>query len=137
MSIKRPLVICGFGRVGAAVAQASLRFRSPGEISIIDLDHERFEGARLQGYRSIAGDASLVRTLRIAGVGGAADIIICMDAPAATSVVRATRMLSSLARVQVVVSGKSDREALLDAGADDVLVLSALAGALLAQSITE
>lgn len=137
MSAAGSLVICGFGRVGAAAAKAGERSRNRHDISVIDCEHERCENARRKGYRSINGDAAMVKTLRVGGVGSATDIIICIDRPVALSVVQAAREVSSSARIQVAVSGPFGRQAVLDAGADDVLVLAGLAGELLARSVIE
>ena len=129
-------LICGFGHLGEAVANASLSHLRPQDITVVEQDFSRSERARLRGFRSICGDASDPKTLRIAHAGVAADLIICTDEPSASKVVKLARVLApSTARIQVGTRRCEHRAALIAAGADAVIVTSRIAGELLADSV--
>ena len=136
MRMRKHLVICGYGKMGAATAKGSLGDHTVGDITIIEADAGRAQVARTRGLRVITGDASEVATQRVAQVGSAPDVIVCIDAPVAEEVIGVARRLSPSAWIQAAVAKRDDAAKLLRAGADYVLVVSALEGELLANSIT-
>ena len=128
-------VICGFGQVGRATARALLSSRNPQDITVIERDFTRLEAARAYNYSTVFGDASEARTLRIAQVGTARDLFVCVGAPGGSAVVKAARGIAPEAQIRVATPTPEFRNALIAAGADDVIVISDVAGMLLARSL--
>lgn len=136
MKSDKHLVICGYGLIGAATAKAALASWASNAITIIEADEEQAQEARKKGFNAVTGDASCVATLRVAQVGIATDLIVCIDAPVAEKIVHLARSLSSSVRIQAALSQRNDRDKLMRAGAHDVVVISKLAGELIADTIT-
>lgn len=95
----------------------------------------RSEVARARGFRTVYGDASDIRTMRIAQVGIASDVIVCVGDPGGRDVVQIARRLAPSARIRAGTSSPENRSALIAAGADTVIVTSDIAGKLLAYSL--
>lgn len=132
-----PLVICGFGEMGSAVARFAIAGgRHPHQIVVVEQDEARARLARSCGYRTVVSDAACEAALRSAGVGVASRIIICLvrDDRAAQAA-GAARSLAPSASIEVVVADPAAERAVRDAGADMVLSLSRIAGSLLAASV--
>ena len=128
-----PLVICGFGEVGAALARfAVCSGRHPHRITVMEQDAARARLAVERGYRVVSSDATSRPALRSAGVGVAGRIIICLGDDHALAAVRAARSLAPSAAIQVVLHHSRHECAATEAGADVVLPLPKLAGKLLA-----
>ncbi|HEY5722368.1 MAG TPA: NAD(P)-binding protein [Allosphingosinicella sp.] len=130
-----PLLICGFGEVGSALARFALGSgRHPHQIIVIDQDPERARRAGDCGYRAVASDPTSAPALRAAGIGSAGRIIICLADDEAVAAVHAVRSLAPRASIQVVLRDRRLEGAAAKAGADLVLPLSKLAGTLLADA---
>lgn len=128
-------VICGFGQVGQATAKAMLSYRQAEDIIVIERDFARAESARAYNFRTIFGNASELRTMRIAHVGIADDVVVCVGGPGGSTVVKAAREVAPAARIRAAIPTPEFRDAFIAAGADDVIVVSDLAGVLLARSL--
>lgn len=130
-----PLLICGFGDVGSTVARFALsNGRHPHQVTVVEQDAELAQLAQACGHRIINSDATLVRTLRSAGAGVAATIIICVGDEDVLDAVQAARSVAPEASIQVVLNRSDDERAVMAAGADTVLNLSKIAGKLLADA---
>lgn len=128
-----PLVICGFGEVGSALARFAIGSgRHPHQVTVVEQDPERARLAGECGYRVVTSDPTSVPALRAAGVGVADRIIVCLADDQAIPAVHAARSLAPRAVIQVVLRHRRHEEAATEAGADVVLPLSKLAGKLLA-----
>lgn len=130
------IIIVGFSRVGLALAEAWLaKGLSPTSISTIEADVGKVEAARERGCRTVHADASEVSSLRVAMVGPALRVAVCIGDQPALGMVRAIRSIAPDALLQVVVQDGTLKASLKEAGADEVLVLGVLAGQLLARSV--
>ena len=130
-----PLVICGFGDVGKRVAASAVANGVlPHRISVIERDRERLRLAAACGYRTVAGDPAFSDAIRFLGAAAARKVVICLSDELAAEAVRAVRVVSPHACVQVVLERSEAENAVAMAGADLVLPLSRLAGRLLAAS---
>jgi len=130
-----PLVICGFGDVGERIAaSAVVNGVFPHRIAVIEPDPERLRRAAARGYRSVAAGCDLSDTIRSLGATAARKVVICLADELAAEAVRAVRLVSPRACVQVVLETSEAENAIAMAGADLVLPLSRLAGRLLAAS---
>lgn len=93
--------------------------------------------ARELGLRTVSGCAAEHSTQRIAHVGTADDVVVCIEGPDAEVVVTTARCVAPAAKIQAAVSNPALATLLREAGADNVLVLSELAGILLARLAVE
>jgi voltage-gated potassium channel len=128
-------VICGFGSVGQAAAKAMLSQRDPQDIMVVDRDISRLEHARLREFKTVFGDASVAGTLRIAQVGVARDILVCVGGQDGAKVVSIAREIAPTAYSRAGTPTPEFREALLAAGENHVVVVSDVAGVMLARSL--
>lgn len=128
-------VICGFGRVGKSTANAMLSHRHPQDIVVIDHDFMRIEEASSQNFRTVFGDAADLRTMRLAQAGLARDVIVCVTGQHSAAVVRTARKVAPTAHIRAGIPTPEFRDALIAAGADEVIVISDVAGVLLAGSL--
>jgi voltage-gated potassium channel len=126
-------VICGFGSVGQAAAKAMLSQRDPQDIMVVDLDNSRLEHARLREFKTVFGDASVARTLRTAQV--ARDILVCVGGQDEAKAVSIAREIAPTAYSRAGTPTPEFREALLAAGENHVVVVSDVAGVMLARSL--
>jgi CPA2 family monovalent cation:H+ antiporter-2 len=114
------VLVCGFGRVGQAVADALERFGI--RYTAVDIDPRAVREARARGAKSIFGDASNELILLHAGTERARLAVVAL--PAADA---ARRCLAALRRfrpdlpVLVRAQAPHDRERLLEAGATEVI----------------
>ncbi len=129
------LVICGYGAAGKAVRKAfERRGLSRSSIAVVEWSPQRADAARALGIRSICGDASELARLRLAGVGTALEIVICVTDDHAPAVAGAVRHVAPQAGLSAVVKKPETGYAVKKAGVDTALVLSELAGQLLAEA---
>jgi CPA2 family monovalent cation:H+ antiporter-2 len=70
------IVLCGFGRVGSAVAEAFETFGRP--YVVIETDPQIVKGLRARGIPSVYGDASSRALLEVAGASRAALAVIAL-----------------------------------------------------------
>jgi monovalent cation:H+ antiporter-2, CPA2 family len=114
------IVLCGFGRVGSAVAEAFETFGRP--YVAIEVDPEIVKGLRARGVPSVYGDASDRRILEVAGAAHAALAIIAL--PEANRAYMAVTHLRALNPGLPILARAHDPEArdrLLRAGASEVI----------------
>lgn len=131
-----PLVICGFGEMGSAVARFALGSgRHPHQIVVVEQEETRARLARTLGHRVVVSDATAERTLRSAGVARAATVVICLGDEMSVQAVQAARALAPGAAIRVVIDDSAAEREAADAGADMVLSLSRMAGRALAASV--
>ncbi len=130
------LVIVGYGNRGSSVASAALGMGfAPAQVAVIDADGRRVDAARRNGHQVVNADAIELACLRVAKVGSAARVAVCVDDNAAIIVVRAVRRIAPDATIQVMLKENRLENLIKAAGADDVLALDTLAGQLLAHSV--
>jgi CPA2 family monovalent cation:H+ antiporter-2 len=114
------IVLCGFGRVGSAVAEALETFSRP--YVAIERDPEIVRGLRARGVPCVYGDASNRRILAAAGAERAALAVIAL--PEAEQAHVATDNLHALNPGLPILTRTHDpeaRERLVRAGASEVI----------------
>ena len=120
-ALRDHVVVCGFGRVGRAVADAFQAFETP--YVAIDLNPDVVSASRKRGISCLYGDASQRRLLEAAGTAHARLIILAL--PEVERVYLAVGSVRSLnARVPIVARAQEPaaRDRLLGAGATEVIV---------------
>lgn len=128
-------MICGFGEVGEGVAASAVASGVlQHQILVIDQNQEHLRRAAGCGYRTVAGDPPFVDAISPLGGTPTRKVVICVDDALAAETVRALRVASPHACVQVVLETSEAEDAVAIAGADLVLSLSRLAGRLMAAS---
>ncbi len=114
------VIICGFGRVGQNLARV-LEKRGF-EFIALDMDPFRVRDARQAGDPVVYGDATEPEILRSLGVEHASVVVVCVPGSGrALQIVRATRQLRNDVPVLVRTEDDSRLEALLAAGATEVV----------------
>ncbi len=133
----RPLVlICGYGSAAEAVTKGLDRCGVPrSAIAAVDWSDRRVEAARLAGVCAVLGDARDSSRLRIAGAGTASEIIICVPDDIAPAVAAAVRGIGRGAFIKALVEKTQAAEATAAAGANLIIVVSEIAGQLLAETV--
>lgn len=119
------VIVCGFGRVGRAVASTLLSTGS--EIVVIEKDVERVKSADELGYPSVAGDATLNEILTKAGIARAQVVIACVDADSDNLVIAlSSKSIRPDLRVICRAHDTESERKLLLAGADGVVAPQAV-----------
>ncbi|HEY3374078.1 MAG TPA: potassium channel protein [Candidatus Aquicultor sp.] len=117
---KEHYILCGFGKVGANVAEELST--SSADFVIIENNHERVESARSYGYYCIEGDASSDEVLIKAGVERAKGLIAAVDNDADNVFVTLTaRVLNPGINIVARSILEESREKLIHAGANRVV----------------
>jgi CPA2 family monovalent cation:H+ antiporter-2 len=114
------VVVCGFGRVGSAVAEALEAFRTP--FAAVDVDPDIVGNVRRRGVPCLFGDAASDHTLEAAGVDRAALVVVAVpELERADLAVRHVRARNP--RVPILARAHDDtgRERLTRAGATEVI----------------
>ena len=114
------IVLCGFGRVGSAVAEAFETFGRP--YVVIETDSEIVKGLRARGIPCVYGDASSHRLLEVAGAAHAALAVIAL--PEVERVHLAVTHLRTLNPGIPILARAHDpgaRDRLVDGGANEVI----------------
>ena len=114
------IVLCGFGRVGSAVAEAFETFGRP--YVVIETDSEIVKGLRARGIPCVFGDASNRGLLEVAGAAHAALAVIAL--PEVERVHLAVANLRTLNRDIPILARAHDpsaRDRLVDEGANEVI----------------
>jgi voltage-gated potassium channel len=124
------VVIVGFGRVGRASADATIR--TGRRCVVIDDNAEVEQAVDALGAVFLQGDARDVMVLRNAGAARAAALITSLDDPSNAVVALTARSLSSSLRIVARVSDSSWRERLMRAGASHVVPVYESVGASMA-----
>jgi CPA2 family monovalent cation:H+ antiporter-2 len=114
------IVLCGFGRVGSAVAEAFETFGRP--YVAIERDPEIVRGLRARGVPCFYGDASHRRILEVAGGAHAALAVIALpDAERVHLAVSHLRTLNPTLPILARCHDAGERDRLLAAGASEVI----------------
>jgi voltage-gated potassium channel len=125
-------IICGYGRVGQAIAYIFRQQES--KFVVIERDREAANRAQQAGYLTISGDASKDDTLKQAGIDIARGIIIALGDDASS--IYATLAAHELNPKLPIVARASNEEAerkLRQAGADRIVAPEAIGGARMAR----
>lgn len=114
------VILCGFGRVGQHLGRI---LESQGfEYLAVDLDPARVRSARTAGLPVVFGDCSDDDLLRMVGIQQASAILVSFSDPAvALGIVRAVRRLSADVPLLVRAPDDSQLDALMTAGATEVV----------------
>jgi len=113
-------IVCGFGRVGEAVAREFAAHGAP--FVVVDSDPTRLGRAFESGYLGVEGDAAQDETLDEAGIEHATGLVAAVDSDAETIyVVLSARVLNP--RLTIIARAASEESAgkLRRAGADQVI----------------
>lgn len=82
------VIVVGFGRVGQIVTQSALLRGA--EITIIDNDTTTIRDANSYGFKVYYGDGARIDVLHAAGAHHARAIVVCVDDPAAATLIAET-----------------------------------------------
>jgi CPA2 family monovalent cation:H+ antiporter-2 len=119
-SLKRHVVIVGFGRVGREVARALNRRGFP--FVAIDYSAAKVEEGRKHGYLCIQGDATNPGVLERAGLANARMLIITLpDLPSNEQIIRIARNINPRIRILARASDPRSIRHLKEAGAHEVV----------------
>jgi len=114
------VVLCGFGRVGSAVGEALETFGT--RFVVIERDPDIVRGLRSRGVPCLFGDAAQPRLLEEAHVGRAALVVVALpEMDRARLVLRGVRAVSPQVPVLARAHTASARDALVEAGATEVI----------------
>ena len=114
------VVLCGFGRVGSAIGEAFDSFKQP--YIVIEPDAGIIRGLRERGVPCVFGDATRRRVLERAGTAGATLVVVALpEIDRANMVVRNVRTLNRDAPVLVRSHDPAALDALLRAGATEII----------------
>ncbi len=114
------VVICGFGRVGSAVAEALEAFRVP--YTAVDLDRAVIDALRERGVPCVFGDAASETVLRRAGAAHARLAVVALPDPERARVaVRGLKEINPSLTVLARAPHPQDRPVLAAAGASEVI----------------
>jgi CPA2 family monovalent cation:H+ antiporter-2 len=114
------VVLCGFGRVGSAVAEALETFGT--RYTAIELDPDIVHNLRLRGISCWFGDASRHRLLETAGAGRADLVVVALpDIERAYLAVRAIRRLNAHVPILARAHHPAGHDRLMEAGATEVI----------------
>ena len=119
-SLKRHVIVCGYGRVGHEVSRALSRRGFP--FVTIDFNHAKVEEAREEGYPMIQGDATSPPALVRAGIDSARLLVVTLpDLPSVEQVIRIGKSLNPRIRVLARTHEARFIHSLREAGADEVI----------------
>lgn len=114
------VVLCGFGRVGSAIGEAFDSFEQA--YVVIETDAGIIRGLRERGVPCVFGDATRRRVLERASTERASLVVVAMpEIDRANMVVRNVRTLNRAAPVLVRSHDPSALDALLHAGATEII----------------
>ena len=119
-SLRRHVVVCGFGRVGSAVGDALETFGV--RYAVIETDATIITGLRTRAVACVFGDAADRAVLEAVGTAEAALVIVTLpDAIPAFHAVRQARALNADAPVLARAHDAAARDRMLAAGATEVI----------------
>src|SRR5262249_22101938 len=114
------VIVCGFGRVGSAVAEAFEAFATP--YVAIDVDPDIVQNVRGRGVRCLFGDASNDHILDAAGVERAALVVVALpEITGAYLAVRHVRARNAQVSILARAHDVGGRDRLSRAGATEVI----------------
>jgi len=114
------VVVCGFGRVGSAVAEAFETFGVP--YVAIETNPEIVKGLRARGAPCVHGDAAERRVLAQAGVGRCALVVVAIpEIERAHLCVHEVRVIDRGVAILARAHDAAGRDRLVEAGATEVI----------------
>jgi monovalent cation:H+ antiporter-2, CPA2 family len=114
------VVVCGYGRVGSAVAEALETFET--RYVAIETDPDIVKGLRARGITAIFGDASQHAVLAAAHAGEARlAVVVIPESDRAEVVVRQLRRMNATMAILARSDRAEAREGLMAAGATEVI----------------
>ena len=120
-------IICGYGRVGQAIARQFAASKAP--FVVIDTDTEALEAARQAGFLGVRGDASSDEVLEAAGIRAAKGLVAAVGSDAANIFVTLSARVLNPALLIVARAGSDDTVSKLErAGADRVVTPYGIGG---------
>jgi CPA2 family monovalent cation:H+ antiporter-2 len=134
MSVRKHVILCGFGRSGQNVSTFLVRENIP--FIALDLDEARIREAKRAGEHVVFGNAERREVLRAAGLARARAVVItCADSASAERVLHQVRQLR--ADLPVIVRAVDDRsvDRLKKLGASEVIP-EVLEGSLMVAALT-
>jgi CPA2 family monovalent cation:H+ antiporter-2 len=118
--LDRHVILCGYGRVGSAVAEALDTFRVPWVA--IENDPDIVRGLRERGVPSVFGDAGHRRLLDAAGAGRATLAVVALpEVDRARAAVRNLRALNPALPILARTHHRAEHDKLRQAGATEVI----------------
>jgi CPA2 family monovalent cation:H+ antiporter-2 len=111
-------VVIGYGPVGRTLVR--LLSQHDVRCTVIEMNLQTVHRLRAQGIAAVYGDASHAETLRQAGVPEAGSLILSASGLASTEIIRLSRELAPEIRILVRSAYVRERDALREAGADQV-----------------
>ncbi|HEU4368229.1 MAG TPA: cation:proton antiporter [Methylomirabilota bacterium] len=118
--LQRHVILCGYGRVGSAVAEALDTFRIPWVA--IENDPDIVRGLRERGVPSMFGDAGHRRLLEAAGAAHATLAVVALpEVGRARLAVRHLRGLNPALPILARTHDRAEHEKLRQAGASEVI----------------
>ena len=118
-SYNQHVILCGFGRVGASVADRLVAERV--DFVVIETDSSRRQEAEVRGYAVLGGDATRDETLRSAGIERARSLITTLpDDSDNLFIVLSARQLNPDLRIVARAIEESTASKMIKAGADNV-----------------
>jgi len=120
-------IICGYGRVGEAVARHFAAHGAP--FVIVDSDSERVSRAEADGFLAVCGDATADEVLQTAGVARAKGLVAALGSDAGNIFLALSARVLNPKLLIVARAGSEDTVSkLLRAGADNVVTPYGLGG---------
>ena len=129
-------IVCGYGRVGRAVAEALAE--GPAGLVIVDRDEEAAADAEACGLLCVRGDSTADAVLAEAQVGSAAGLVAATGSDSQNVYIAlSARSMSPGLRIVARASGPDADGKLRRAGADEVFIPHAIGGRRMALSVME
>jgi len=114
------VVLCGFGRIGSAIAEALETFEV--RYVVVEIDPDIARGLRQRGIPCVFGDASQRRLLEAAGAERAALVVVSLpEVERVHLAVRHARALNARVPILARAHSASAHERVLAAGATEVI----------------
>jgi voltage-gated potassium channel len=131
-SAKEHFILCGYGRVGAAVARELAH--SGYRVVVVDTSEESRDQAVADGHLTVPGDATDDASLEAAGIGRARGLVACVDSDSENVFIVLSARQVNAGLFIVARANTVDSEAkLLRAGANRVVSPYATAGRRIAE----
>ncbi|MBB4673897.1 potassium channel family protein [Crossiella cryophila] len=137
-NVRDHVVVIGYGTKGRSSVSALLGDGvDPGNIVVVDTDHESLEAATQQKLVTVHGSGTRSDVLRIAGVPQAKAVVVATNRDDTAVLVTLTaRELAPTAQIVASVREAENVHLLRQSGADSVVVSSETAGRLLGMATT-
>jgi CPA2 family monovalent cation:H+ antiporter-2 len=114
------VILCGFGRVGSFIGTALETFGIP--FTIVEIDPDVYAAARARGIPAVFGDLAHPHILQRAGAAGTSLLVVTVpDADRSRLAIQSFRRMNPQTPVVARAHRRSDHEALVRAGATEVI----------------